>query len=402
MKFELAPRMRAIKPSPTAIISDKVRKLVNQGIDVINLGEGELDFPTPNHIAAAGIQAIRHGETKYTAVSGTPQLKMAIAKKLREKNGQSYQHDEIIAGNGAKQLIFNAILATVSKDDEVIIPAPYWVSYSDIVEIAEGIPKIILTDEKKQWKLTSEVLEAAINNKTKWVILNSPNNPTGSLYNYDELKLLTDVLLDYPQVMIMADDIYEYHTYGKKFYNLLQVEPRLKERTLIINGVSKGYSMTGWRLGYAAGPKWLISALNTLQSQSTSNPSSISQAAAATALNSSHDFFKDWETQLLSRQKIVTKALNDLPQLTFNPPAGAFYIYVNCKQLIGMKTPQGKIIKSDLDLATYLLEKAHVGLVHGTAFGTPGYLRIAYAVDNERLQTACNRLVNAVQQLTTV
>ena len=395
----LAHRMRQIRPSPTAEISVKVRALGAQGHAVINLGEGELDFPTPPHIAHAGIAAIEMGDTKYTAVPGTPALKQAIIAKFRRENDLRYEAAEVIAGAGAKQLIFNALLATVNPGDEVIIPAPYWVSYPDMVALAEGMPRVVACFERDGWKLQPEALEAAITARTRWVILNSPNNPTGAVYSAREMLALTQVLLRHPHVLVMADDIYEHTRYVADFVTPAALEPRLKARTLTVNGVSKAYSMTGWRIGYAAGPQWLVEAMQVLQSQSTSNASSISQAAAVAALEGGTGFMQDWLALLGQRRDRVLQTLARIDGLDGAPPEGAFYVFANCTALLGKTTPQGQRLDSDLDLANYLLDTAHVGTVHGSAFGAPGYLRIAYAVDMAVLDDACRRIEQACAAL---
>ena len=396
----LAPRLRRVRPSPTAAISDQVRALSAAGTDVINLGEGELDFDTPAHIKQAGIDAIVQGDTKYTAVAGTAALKHAIMTKFNRENRISYRPDEVIAGSGAKQLIFNALLATVSSGDQVIIPAPYWVSYPDMVALAEGEPRIVHCLESDGWKLQPEVLAAAITPKTRWVILNSPNNPTGAVYSADELRALAAVLLQHPQVLVMADDIYEQICFVPGiFATLAEVEPRLKERILTVNGVSKGYSMTGWRLGYAGGPAWLISAMQILQSQSTSNPSSISQAATVAALEQGNAFIADWIDILTHRRTLIMNCVNAIDGLSAETPPGAFYVFANCQGMSGKTTPSGDILRTDEDFAAYLLKSGHVATLQGSAFGAPGYLRIAYAIDDNRLQEACERITRACREL---
>lgn len=396
----LAPRLRRVRPSPTAAISDQVRALSAAGNDVINLGEGELDFDTPAHIKQAGIDAIVQGDTKYTAVAGTAALKHAIMTKFNRENRISYRPDEVIAGSGAKQLIFNALLATVSSGDQVIIPAPYWVSYPDMVALAEGEPRIVHCLESDGWKLQPEVLAAAITPKTRWVILNSPNNPTGAVYSADELHALAAVLLEHPQVLVMADDIYEQICFVPGiFATLAEVEPRLKERILTVNGVSKGYSMTGWRLGYAGGPAWLISAMQILQSQSTSNPSSISQAATVAALEQGNAFIAEWIDILTHRRTLIMNCVNGIDGLSAETPPGAFYVFVNCQGMSGKTTPSGDILRTDEDFAAYLLKSGHVATLQGSAFGAPGYLRIAYAIDDNRLQEACERITRACREL---
>ena len=395
----LAHRMREIRPSPTAEISVKVRTLCAQGHAVINLGEGELDFPTPRHIAQAGVAAIEAGDTKYTAVPGTPALKRAIVEKFDRENGLAYGPDEVIAGAGAKQLIFNAFLATLNPGDEVVVPAPYWVSYPDMVALAGGVPRVAQCAERDGWKLRPEALEAALTARTRWVILNSPNNPTGAVYSAAELRALTQVLLRHPQVLVMADDIYEHTRYVPDFVTPAGLEPRLKERTLTVNGVSKAYSMTGCRIGYAAGPRWLVDAMQVLQSQSTSNASSISQAAAVAALEGGTAFMHDWLATLAQRRDRVLQTVRRVDGLSCATPDGAFYVFVNCKELLRSTTPSGQQLESDVDVANYLLDAAHVGTIQGSAFGTPGYLRIAYAVDSKTLDEACQRMEEAFSAL---
>ncbi|WP_413731032.1 aminotransferase class I/II-fold pyridoxal phosphate-dependent enzyme [Sodalis sp. RH22] len=396
----LAPRLRRVRPSPTAAISDQVRALTAAGVDVINLGEGELDFDTPAHIKQAGIDAIVQGETKYTAVPGTAALKKAIIAKFSRENGVDYAPQEVIAGSGAKQLIFNALLATVSAGDEVIIPAPYWVSYPDMVALAEGEARIVPCAEAHGWKLRPADLAATITARTRWLILNSPNNPTGAVYSRAELKALAAVLLDNPQVLIMADDIYEHicHAAGE-FVTLAQVEPRLKDRVLTVNGVSKGYSMTGWRLGYAGGPDWLVAAMQILQSQSTSNPSSISQAATVAALEQGLGFMDAWMATLARRRAVIMACVNAIDGLAAAVPPGAFYVFANCAGMIGKKTPAGATLASDSDFAAYLLDAGHVATLQGSAFGASPYLRIAYAIDDSRLSEACERITRACRAL---
>ncbi|QHI99457.1 aminotransferase class I/II-fold pyridoxal phosphate-dependent enzyme [Xylophilus rhododendri] len=396
----LAQRMRKARPSPTAEISVKVRALAAQGHSVINLGEGELDFPTPPHIAQAGIAAIEAGDTKYTAVPGTPAMKQAVIAKFARENGLHYQAEEVIVGAGAKQLIFNAFLATLDAGDEVVVPAPYWVSYPDMVGLADGVARIVQCHEQDGWKLRPEALEAAIGPRTRWVILNSPNNPTGAVYSAAEMAALTAVLLRHPQVLVMADDIYEHTRYVPGFSTPAAQEPALKERTLTVNGVSKAYSMTGWRIGYAAGPRWLVDAMQVLQSQSTSNACSISQAAAVAALQGGTGFIEDWVLLLAQRRDRLLQTVARIEGMHCALPEGAFYLFANCQGLLGRSTPDSTILRTDLDLAAYLLDAAHVGTVHGSAFGTPGYLRLAYAVDMPVLEDACRRIERACAALT--
>ncbi|AHF78099.1 Aspartate aminotransferase class I and II [Sodalis praecaptivus] len=396
----IAPRMKRVRPSPTAAISDRVRAMSLAGIDVINLGEGELDFDTPENIKQAGIDAIRQGDTKYTAVPGTAALKAAIIAKFGKENGLRYRPEEVIAGSGAKQLIFNALLATVAAGDEVLVPAPYWVSYPDMVALADGQARIIPCSEASGWKLSAADLAAAITPATRWLILNSPNNPTGAVYSVEELKGLAAVLLDAPQVLIMADDIYEHMRHdAQPFATLAQVETRLHGRTLTVNGLSKGYSMTGWRLGYAGGPAWLIAAMQILQSQSTSNPSSISQAAAVAALTQPAQFLSQWLATLSRRRARVMAMIAEVDGLSAALPPGAFYVFANCQGLLGKQTPEGAVLNSDVAVADYLVQSAHVATLQGSAFGTPGYLRIAYAIDDKRLEEACARIGQACARL---
>lgn len=397
---QIARRMQSVRPSPTAVISDQVRALEAAGKPVINLGEGELDFATPAHISYAGIEAIVHHRTKYTAVSGTAALKEAIAAKFARDNQLHYRPQEIIAGSGAKQLIFNAFLATLDAGQQVIIPAPYWVSYPDMVSLADGEPVIVPCDEQNGWKLTPEQLAAALTPSTRWLILNSPGNPTGAIYSEQELRALAAVLADYPQVLVMADDIYEPLRYDNiPFTTFAQAAPQMVSRTLTVNGVSKSHAMTGWRLGYAGGPQWLIAAMQILQSQSTSNPSSISQAAAVAALNHSANFFDGWLNVLDKRRQQVLGMIAATDGLSATAPQGAFYVFANCQALMGRMTPGGEILRNDSALANWLLEQTQVAVLHGSAFGMPGYLRIAYAIEDGLLTQACQRIAGACAQL---
>lgn len=396
----LAPRMRRVRPSPTSAIADRVRALQQQGIDIISLGLGELDFATPAAIGQAAIDAIRHGETKYTAVGGTYALKAAIIDKFARDNDLYFVPQEIIAGTGAKQLIFNAFQATLSQGLEAIIPAPYWVSYPDMVALADGEPVIVSTREQEGWKLTPQTLAAAITPRTRWLILNSPGNPTGALYSREELQALAEVLLAAPQVLILADDIYEALRYdGAAFCTLAQIAPALRERILTVNGLSKGFSMTGWRLGYAAGPAWLISAMTILQSQSTSNPCSLAQAAGVAALTQPADFLPPWLCVLSKRRARVMALIDQVDGLSAATPPAAFYLFANCAGLIGKLTPAGERLNDDVAVADYLLTAAHVATLPGTAFGTLGYLRLAYALDDALLDIACQNIARACGEL---
>lgn len=396
----LAPRMRRVRPSPTAAIADRVRTLQQQKIDIISLGLGELDFATPAAIGQAGIDAIRQGETKYTAVGGTAALKAAIIDKFTRDNDLRFTSQEIIAGTGAKQLIFNALQATLSSGLEAIIPAPYWVSYPDMVALADGESVIVATQEQNGWKLTPQSLAAAITPRTRWLILNSPSNPTGALYSREELQALAKILQAAPQVLILADDIYEALRYdGAPFCTLAQVAPALRERILTVNGLSKGFSMTGWRLGYAAGPAWLISAMAILQSQSTSNPCSLAQAAGVAALTQPADFLPQWQAILVRRRDRVMAMIDQVDGLSASAPQAAFYIFANCSGLIGKSTPAGVQLNDDVAVADYLLTEAHVATLPGTAFGAPGYLRLAYALDDTLLDSACQSIARACGEL---
>ena len=396
----LAERLSRIKPSPTIAVTTKARELKAAGRDVIGLGAGEPDFDTPENAKRAAISAIERGETKYTAVDGTPELKKAIVAKFQRDNGLTYQPEQITVGTGGKQVLYNALMATLDPQDEVIIPAPFWVSYPDMVLLAEGEPVVVPCSQNAGFKLQAEDLEQAITAKTKWLILNSPSNPTGAAYTADELKALAEVLLRHPQVYVMTDDMYEKLVYDDfEFTTLAQVEPKLLERTLTVNGVSKAYAMTGWRIGFAGGPVELIKAMAKIQSQSTSNPSSISQAAAVEALNGTQDFIPDNNAVFKSRRDLVVTALNSCPGLSCSVPQGAFYVYPSCAGAIGKTTPDGKKIESDEDFVTYLLEGEGVAAVHGAAFGLSPYFRISYATSTEALEEACKRIKRACEAL---
>ena len=380
--------LKRIKPSPTIAVTSKAREMRAAGKDVIGLGAGEPDFDTPDNIKEAAIDAIRKGDTKYTAVDGTPALKKAIQAKFSRENDLSYELDQISVGTGGKQVLYNAFMATINKGDEVIIPAPYWVSYPDIVLLAGGKPKIIKCDEKNNFKLTPEKLKKAVSKKTKWIIINSPSNPTGSGYTKDEIIALSKILIKYKNLYILSDDIYEHITYdGFKFFTIAQIE-KLKSRTLTMNGVSKSYSMTGWRIGYAAGPKEIIKAMAKIQSQSTSNPTSISQAAAVEALNGTQDFILERSNSFKERRNFVVDSLNNIKGISCLSPEGAFYVFPNCKKLLNNKTK----LKTDKDFVEKLLEKAEVAVVQGSAFGLEGYFRISYATSMDNLKKAMERI----------
>jgi aspartate aminotransferase len=397
----VADRLQRVKPSPTIAVSMKAAELKAAGKDVIGLGAGEPDFDTPQNIKDAAKRAIDAGDTKYTAVDGTPALKKAIIAKFERENGLKYAANQITVGTGGKQVLYNALMATLNPGDEVIVPAPYWVSYPDMVILAEGTPVEVACSENQNFKLTPEALEAAITPKTKWVILNSPSNPTGAAYSAADLKALADVLLRHPHVWIMTDDMYEHLLYDDfKFATIAQVEPKLYDRTLTVNGVSKAYCMTGWRIGYAGGPAALVKAMQAIQSQSTSNPSSVSQAAAVEALNGPNGFIAEHNKAFVERRNMVVAMLNEAKGLRCPMPDGAFYVFPSCAGTIGKKTPDGKTIKTDTDFVTYLLESAGVAVVQGSAFGLAPYFRISYATSSEVLREACTRIQKACAALT--
>ena len=387
--------LKRIKPSPTIAVTTKAREMRAAGKDVIGLGAGEPDFDTPDNIKEAAIEAIKKGDTKYTAVDGTPDLKKAIVEKFKRENDLSFTTDQITVGTGGKQVLYNTFMATLNKGDEVIIPAPYWVSYPDMVLLAGGTPRTVKCDEKDGFKLSAKKLEKAISKKTKWLILNSPSNPTGAAYSKKEIEELGKVLLKTKKVFILSDDIYEHIRYGNyNFYTIAQIS-KLKERTLTMNGVSKSYAMTGWRIGYAAGPKEIITAIRKIQSQSTSNPSSISQAAAVEALNGQQDFIKDRAEAFRERRDFVVESLNNIKGLNCLTPNGAFYVFPSCKGLLNKKTK----LKTDTEFVQKLLEKSMVAVVQGSAFGLNGYFRISYATSTENLKKALSRIKEFCESL---
>ena len=389
----LSDNISRIKPSATMAVTGKARELKAEGKDIIGLGAGAPDFDSPENIKLAAIEAIKSGDTKYTAVDGTPALKNAIIEKFKRENQLLYSPDQISVGTGGKQIIFNALLATINSGDEVIIPAPFWVSYPDIVAFAGGKSVILECDESTNFKLSAEKLSNAINDKTKWFILNSPSNPTGSCYTENELKDIADVLKENSHVNVMSDDIYEHLVYDNfAFKTIAQINPDLSNQILTINGVSKAYAMTGWRIGYAAGNKDLIKAMGKLQSQSTSNPSSISQAAAVEALNGDQSFLSSRSEVFKKRRDYVVDELNKINGIICTKPEGAFYVFPNCKELFGKKTTEGKAINNDEDFVTALLESVGVAVVHGSAFGMNGYFRISYATSDELIASACERI----------
>ncbi len=388
----LAARLAAIKPSPTIVITQKANELKAAGRDVIGLGAGEPDFDTPEHIKMAAKVAIDAGETKYTAVAGTLALRKAICAKFRRENDLDYTPDQITVGCGGKQVIFNAILATVDPGDEVIIPAPYWVSYPDIVHLAGGTPVIVSCSEEDDFKLQPQDLESVLTERSKWLFINSPSNPTGSTYTFSELRALADVLLRYPHVWILTDDIYEHILYEATFATIAQVEPRLYGRTLTLNGLSKAYAMTGWRVGYAGGPEALIKAMNMIQSQSTTHTSSISQTASVAALNGPMEFLSGWRERFRQRRDRVVTLLNEAQGITCRTPMGAFYVYPSCAGCIGKTTPSGFQIMNDGDFVGALLQTEGVAVVQGAVFGLSPYFRISYATSLAILEEASQRI----------
>ena len=397
----IASRLSRIKPSPTIAVTQKARDLKAQGRDIIALGAGEPDFDTPRHIRDEAKAAMDRGETRYTPVAGTPALRQAISDKFKRENGLDYGPDQITVGCGGKNVIYNAIMATVGPGDEVVIPAPYWVSYPDIALLAEGTPVIVECPAETGFKLRPEDLDKAITPKTKWLVLNSPSNPSGAAYSRDEMKAVTDVLLEHPHVWVMTDDIYEHVVYDDfKFVTAAQTEPRLYERALTMNGVSKAYCMTGWRLGYAGGPVDLIKAINKIQSQSITHTSSITQAATVAALNGPQDFIAEHNAIFKERRDLVVSMLNQADGLKCPSPEGAFYVYPSCAGAMGKTTPDGKTLESDEDFVTYLLESEGVAAVQGAAFGLSPHFRVSYATSTELLEEGCSRIQRACGALT--
>ena len=395
----ISDSLKKIKPSPTIAVTQKARELKAAGKDVIGLGAGEPDFDTPENIKQAAIKAINDGDTKYTAVDGTPALKKAIVEKFKKENNLDYTADQITVGAGGKHVIYNAMMATLNEGDEVIVPAPYWVSYPDIVLLAGGKPVVMECDEKQSFKINPSDLEKFITPKTKWIILNSPSNPTGACYSENDIREIAKVLEKHPHVYILSDDIYEHVTYeGFKFFTIAQIEG-LKERVLTMNGVSKAYSMTGWRIGYAAGPKEIIKAIAKIQSQSTTNPSSISQAASVEALSGTQDFIKKRADSFQERRDFVVKALNDIDGIECLNPDGAFYVFPSCKGLVGRKDTNGKEIKSDTDFVQSLLENSGIAVVQGSAFGLEGFFRISYATSMDNLKKALEKISSFCKSL---
>ena len=397
---KLSNSIKRIKPSATMAVTQQARELKSQGKDIIGLGAGEPDFDTPEHIKNAAISAINNGDTKYTPVDGTPELKSAIKDKFKRDNNLEYNLDEISVGTGGKQIIFNAFAVTLNKGDDVLIPAPYWVTYPDVVNYFNARTIFIECSESNDFKITLKQLDEAITPSTKWFILNSPSNPTGACYTEKELKDISDILEKNPHVNILTDDLYEHLIYdGTDFYTIAEVNSNLKDRVLTLNGVSKAYAMTGWRIGYAGGNKDLIKAMGKLQSQSTSNPTSISQAAAVEALNGDHSFISERNLVFKNRRDQLLKSLNNMKGITCNTPNGAFYVFPSCKEIIGKKTKDGIEINNDEDFTSALLKHAGVAVVQGSAFGLEGYFRISYATSDENLTNACDRISKFCSEL---
>jgi len=396
----IAARLNRIKASPSSMAGQRARALRAAGRDIIGLTYGEPDFDTPPNVCDAVVRAMAASKTKYTDVGGTPELKAAIIEKFRRDNGLAYAPDEVIVGTGGKQIIFNALMCTLEAGSEVIVPAPYWVSYPDITLLAEGCPVVVPCRPEDGFKLRPEVLDEAITSRTRWLVLNAPNNPTGATYTRDELRLIADVLLRHPHVWVMSDDIYEHILYdGRRFFTIAQVEPALKERTLTVNGVSKAYAMTGWRIGYGGAPAELVKAMSKLQSQSTSNPCSISQAAAQEALTGPQDVVAERTRIFQARRDMVVSAVNQIPGLRCRSPEGAFYVYASCADAIGKKTPDRKVVASDADFVMYLLESHDLALLQGEAYGLSPFVRISFATSMQTLEAGCRRLQIACEAL---
>ena len=396
----LSQRLKKIQPSLTVSINVKANALRAEGRDVLVLAAGEPDFDTPQNICQAAIKAMNEGQTRYVPGKGTPALQRAIVDKFKRDNNLSYNLDEIMVGVGGKHIIYNAMMATLNPGDEVIIPAPFWVSYPDIVMLAEGKPIIVKCDASQDFKITPEQLENNITNKTKWLMLNSPSNPTGAVYSFNELKALSEVLLKYPNVLVLTDDIYEKIIYDDGvFSTIASVEPKMKERTLTLNGVSKAYCMTGWRLGYCGGPREIIAGMNKIQSQSTTSTSSISMAAAVEALTGDQEFINLHNIQFKKRRDMVVENLNQIDGINCSIPPGAFYVYPSCEGIIGKKTSAGNTINTDEDFMNFLLESEGIAGVHGEAFGLSPYFRLSYATDEKTLADACNRIERACNNL---
>ncbi|MBO6519921.1 MAG: pyridoxal phosphate-dependent aminotransferase [Rhodospirillales bacterium] len=399
--IKIAQRMSRIEQSASSIASQKAREMKAAGRDVIALSAGEPDFPTPVHVVEAAFEAAKRGETRYTNAAGTPALKQAVVDKFKRENGLEYALDEVMVGSGGKQLLFDALVSTVEDGDEVIVPAPYWVSYIDHVKFAGGTPVIVLAEPENDFKLTPAQLDGAITPKTRWLILNSPSNPSGAVYTRDDLRGLADVLLKHPQVAVFADDIYEHIIFDDlEFATIAQVEPKLKDRTVTMNGASKVYSMTGWRIGYCGGPAPLLKEMTKLQQQITGSNSSVSQAAALAALSGPQDFVPKNCKSFQDRRDLVVSMLNQAKGVKCPVPKGAFYVFPDCSELIGKKTPDGKVIENDTDLVMYFLESHGVACVQGAAYGMSPFFRVSYAASEDELRDACERIQRACAELT--
>jgi aspartate aminotransferase len=395
-----AERTTRIEPSASSVATQRARELKQQGHDIIALTQGQPDFDTPDHVIEAAIAAMKGGETRYTPVGGTPAMLDAIRLKFKRDNGLDYAANEVMASNGGKQVVYNALMATVEPGDEVIVLAPYWVSYTDMAKFADGVPVVVQCLEENGFKLTPEQLEAAITPKTRWLILNSPNNPAGSVYSESELKALGDVLARHERVLVMSDDIYEHIIFdGRRYSTLAAAAPHMRERTLTMNGVSKAYSMTGWRIGICGGPADLIKTMSKLQNQSTGNPSSVSQAAAVAAFAGPHEIVRERTAEFQKRRDRIVAMLNECAGLTCTTPEGAFYAFPNCAGLIGRKAPDGKVMQNDRDIVMFLLEHAGVAAVHGAAYGTSPHFRLSFAASMAEIEEACRRIQASCQAL---
>jgi aspartate aminotransferase len=392
--------MERIKQSPSSLAAQKARDLKSSGRDILSLTQGEPDFDTPDHIIEAAYQAMRRGETRYTGVGGTAELKAAIIQKFRSENKLDYSSAEVMASTGGKQVIFNALMATLQAGDEVVIPTPCWVSYPEITQLTGATPIIVPCGPETGFKIAPDRLEAVITERTRWILLNSPCNPSGAVYSADELRALGDIVAKHPRMLVLSDDIYEHIIFdGAAFASFAQVRPDLRDRVLTVNGVSKAYAMTGWRLGYAGGPKWLIDTMTKLQSQSTTNPSAIAQAGSIAALTGPQDFLAERSASFQERRNLVVARLNAIDGLTCATPQGAFYAYPGCEALIGRRTPQGGRLGTDNDVVSYLLESVGVATVHGEAFGLSPYFRVSSATSHAMLEDACERIATAVRAL---
>ncbi|MDB9703838.1 pyridoxal phosphate-dependent aminotransferase [Rhodospirillales bacterium] len=398
--IKIAGRMSRIQQSASSVATQRARLLRAEGHDVVTLSVGEPDFPTPEHIIDAAAAGAKRGETRYTHAAGTPALKQAIVDKFKRENGLEYTLDEVMVSSGGKQVIFDAIISTIEKDDEVIVPAPYWISYIDHVKFAGGTPVVVECSEQNDFKLTPDQLEAAITSKTRWLIINSPSNPSGAVYSEADLKALGEVLLRHPNVAILCDDIYEHILYdGHKFATLAAAEPRLFDRTVTMNGVSKAYSMTGWRIGYCGGPAYLLKEMTKLQQQVTGSNSAVSQAAALAALTGAQDFVAERTQKFQDRRDLVVSMINQAKGLSCDTPKGAFYVFPNCAELMGKKTLDGKVIENDTDLVMYFLETEHVAVVQGAAYGLSPFFRISFATSDKELIKGCERIQRACAAL---